>query len=340
MQFRPDSLRWAIENYDFLSKYFQLIRSPKFPLNERESRKWHVTLNIPKLKQTNGGKYSLYLIRTKDSKHESGDIYIEASVSFETSTGKIYNCCNYTGNMHNYYLEWQLIGEKFYKELAWDENSNQTLILHASLRVLNSIEHICTKLSDDKTLRDVTIYVGNRSFRAHKAILAARSKVFASMFSSKSGEQTNSTVKIKDLKPETVKVMLDFIYTGKVDYLDFSKSSGELLDAAEKFDLKRLKELCIEEMYRSLEYDYRNVAKILEVADTHSIPDLKEAALKSAIGNRQSLRDLVDFKTLMSNRPYLMTELINIGENTVDNIRDINGKEEKKIFTAETELRP
>lgn len=60
------------------------------------------------------------------------------------------------------------------------------------------------------------------------------------MFSSEMSEKNNSLVEIKDLTSETIEKMLHFIYTDQVDDHDLKESASELLDAAEKYDLRRL----------------------------------------------------------------------------------------------------
>lgn len=72
--------------------------------------------------------------------------------------------------------------------------------------------------------------------------------------------------------------MLSFIYSDKVDDLDLKVSAIELLTATEKYDLKKLKEICIVAMHKNL--GVHNVVKILEYADIYSIPDLKKVSLK------------------------------------------------------------
>ena len=53
--------------------------------------------------------------------------------------------------------------------------------------------------------------------RCHKAVLAARSDVFAAMFSHKATtESTTNEVHIRDTEPDILEQLLNFVYTDKV----------------------------------------------------------------------------------------------------------------------------
>uniref|UniRef100_A0A1A9VF19 BTB domain-containing protein n=1 Tax=Glossina austeni TaxID=7395 RepID=A0A1A9VF19_GLOAU len=87
-------------------------------------------------------------------------------------------------------------------------------------------------LFDNEKFSDVTLAVGGREFQAHKAILAARSDVFAAMFEHEMEERKLNRVAITDVDHEVLKEMLRFIYTGKAPNLD--KMADDLLAAADK----------------------------------------------------------------------------------------------------------
>ena len=74
--------------------------------------------------------------------------------------------------------------------------------------------------------------MNKKEFYAHKAILAARSPVFAAMFQHDLAEKKQNRVDITDMEPEVLREMLRFIYTGKAPALD--KLDADLLAAADK----------------------------------------------------------------------------------------------------------
>ena len=96
-----------------------------------------------------------------------------------------------------------------------------------------------SKLSDDfntlfesPNFSDVTLACGNREFKAHKAILAARSVVFNAMFEHEMLEGKSNHVEIKDVEAEVMSEVLRFIYTDKSNNVD--KMADMLLSAADK----------------------------------------------------------------------------------------------------------
>ncbi|KAG8173273.1 hypothetical protein JTE90_015427 [Oedothorax gibbosus] len=79
---------------------------------------------------------------------------------------------------------------------------------------MNSMATDMGKLFLDGMFSDLTINVGFRKFRAHTAILAARSQVFVAMLQSDMKEKTEKTLAI-DSDPEVFEHFLYYLYTGK-----------------------------------------------------------------------------------------------------------------------------
>ncbi|EPY76307.1 speckle-type POZ protein isoform X2 [Camelus ferus] len=82
-------------------------------------------------------------------------------------------------------------------------------------------------------------------------------------------------VEINDVDPEVFKEMMRFIYTGKAPNLD--KMADNLLAAADKYALERLKVMCEEALCSNLSVE--NVADTLVLADLHSAEQLKAQAI-------------------------------------------------------------
>lgn len=325
VKFRTSSIRWTIEDYYFVSKTVKLLKSPVFPVDEEETPRWYIEFEPPEITQDNEKHFKIKL-RGKFS----NKIYILVTLSIESDSRKVFEFD--TGRYlidQNICISWnQVIGKRLHKELDWNEESDKNLIITCEVRTYDSTEHVYKKSSpqfhesndliqdistffaDNETLQDVSIFVEDSKFGAHKAILAARSKVFEAMFSHEMSEKLNSSFEIKDLRPKTVETMLRFIYTDKVDNMDLKESAPELFAAAEKYDLKRLKEICITYMQKNVEIG--NVSKMLEVADIYSILDLKKRALQFVASHRQNVKNLEEFKILIAERPHLMIEFLDI----------------------------
>ena len=101
-----------------------------------------------------------------------------------------------------------------------------------------------------KEMSDVQIKCGDQTFDCHKVILSARSPVFNRMLLSEMKEKASGVVDLTDTRPEVVKELLKFIYTGTC-YIDADEEPEpgleivcELLEAADKYELEHLKKMC------------------------------------------------------------------------------------------------
>lgn len=88
-----------------------------------------------------------------------------------------------------------------------------------------------------KQFTDFEFLVGGKIFHAHRVVLAARSPVMAKMFAQSDME----FLRVEDIDVHTFEHFLHFIYTGR---LTTSAGQGQLLLAAERFQIDTLKTLC------------------------------------------------------------------------------------------------
>lgn len=105
--------------------------------------------------------------------------------------------------------------------------------------------------------------------------MAARSPVFAAMFEHEMEERKHNRVEISDVDHEVFREMLRFIYTGKAANLE--RMADDLLAAADKYALERLKVMCEEALCTNLSTE--NSAEVLILADLHSADQLKAQAI-------------------------------------------------------------
>ena len=123
---------------------------------------------------------------------------------------------------------------------------------------------------------DVTFYIGDREFPAHKAILVTRSKVFASMFEYETKENLTNQIEIEDIEPQVFQELLRFIYTGQVP-LYMGTIAAALLIAADKYLLDGLKMICENYLLRYISPE--NCVVLLLNGDLENPTErLKEAA--------------------------------------------------------------
>jgi speckle-type POZ protein len=131
------------------------------------------------------------------------------------------------------------------------------------------------QLFNRKSLSDVVIEVQQEKFEVHKAILAAHSPVFLTMFHSDLTEKQTNTLKIEGIEPAVFKEVLRFIYTDQVEKLD--ELAVELMAVADRYMLELLKSKC--EAHLAGKITVENCVDLLMLADLHSAVGLKTFVL-------------------------------------------------------------
>ncbi|XP_071730289.1 BTB/POZ domain-containing protein At1g55760-like [Rutidosis leptorrhynchoides] len=119
---------------------------------------------------------------------------------------------------------------------------------------------------------DIIINASDGSIGAHRAVLAARSPVFRSMFSHDLKEKEMSVINISDMSMEACQAFLNYIY-GNIVEQNFLTHRLDLLKAAEKYDVMDLKEACHESLLQDI--DTNNVLERLQNASLYHLPKLK-----------------------------------------------------------------
>lgn len=152
------------------------------------------------------------------------------------------------------------------------------------------------------TLTDVVVYAEGHAFPAHKAVLAARSPVFQSLFERLARENRPNTILINDLSYEVVQELIAFLYSGKVNLV-----SLELLSAAERYSIKGLKRICTKTLVKKLSMS--TCVDTLIASHVNKCPDLETAAVKYTASNWKYVRREKNCGNLY-NWPLLLVKVI------------------------------
>lgn len=174
--------------------------------------------------------------------------------------------------------------------------------LSKRLKFLDDFEYL---LSNDE-LSDVTVTADGKSFKLHKCILSLRSSVFQAMFKNDMTEKITNSVKIEDVKYEVLDTMFRYIYTGKVD--NFEKIIGDVLIAAEKYNITGLKQLCEETMSDNLSKD--NSIEYLHLATMNNAGKLKEDSIKFISLHIEDFILKSEFRKLGMQHPEVLLKII------------------------------
>jgi speckle-type POZ protein len=124
------------------------------------------------------------------------------------------------------------------------------------------------------------------------------------MFEHEMEERKHNRVDITDVDHEVLREMLRFIYTGKASNLE--KMADDLLAAADKYALERLKVMCEEALCTNLSID--NAAEILILADLHSADQLKAQAIDFINTHATDVMDTPGWKSMIQTHPHLIAE--------------------------------
>ncbi|EMS58853.1 BTB/POZ and MATH domain-containing protein 1 [Triticum urartu] len=165
---------------------------------------------------------------------------------------------------------------------------------------------------------DVSFVVGGETFRAHWAVLAARSLVFRVEIFGSLAEATMQCITLHEIEPSTLKAILRFMYTDRlsVDFdpesFSFSPTAQQLrhiLAAADRYDIGRLKLMCAQKLWDMVSVE--TVTTTLGYADMYGCPELKNRCLDFCMAGKNFTRIVVTegYLWLMQRFPSVIDEI-------------------------------
>uniref|UniRef100_A0A1I7YCP1 BTB domain-containing protein n=1 Tax=Steinernema glaseri TaxID=37863 RepID=A0A1I7YCP1_9BILA len=172
---------------------------------------------------------------------------------------------------------------------------------------------------ESERLADCTINVDGKEFKAHRCILAQHSEVFRSMFTNDSMiEAQKGEIDITDSKPEAVRAMLEFIYTGSTtltladgyngSYQSDKQYAQDVLAIADKYAILSLKEQC--ERFLANSVDAKTVASTIMFADTYSANILRVACTRFIMSNQRDVIRSAEWRQLKRERGDLINGVL------------------------------
>ncbi|XP_057321798.1 speckle-type POZ protein-like [Microplitis mediator] len=158
--------------------------------------------------------------------------------------------------------------------------------------IKSQMSHDYEELYNSKIGSDVVVEVGDKEFPAHKIILIARSPVLAAMFSHEMIEKKDNRLTIIDIDPEIFEKVLEYIYTDKV--VDLDDDANDLLEAADKYQLETLKQMCQNSLSKSLTAE--NSIYLMTLAERHNAKELLEYVSEFMVVNAEEIIETKNFK--------------------------------------------
>lgn len=158
--------------------------------------------------------------------------------------------------------------------------------------------HSVSQLYSESLFSDVTLCVGTDQVHCHRNILAASSPFFMGMFQSELDESRQSRIPIKEMEASTLRLVLDYIYTGKVALSVDNVQS--VLSAANLFQLIALRDGCASFMTHQISVD--NCVGLYFFARAHECHELAETARQLVNAEFEAVCHLPEFLSLPADK--------------------------------------
>ncbi|XP_041493784.1 speckle-type POZ protein-like [Microtus oregoni] len=321
------SYRWTISNFSFCleGNLGNDIASPTFSPGANDKYKWIMKLYLNGTKEESRGYLSVFLVLCSSPK---SSVWGKFQFGIINAKGEEFQIMNNQSVLRFNQNEGWGITKFILRDFLFSTRClllpDDKLTLYCEVSVVQYEISIseqnmqpvidiprCTlvdnlgELWENSCFTDCCLVVKDQEFRAHKAILTARSPVFRAMFEHDMEESRMNHIEIHDLKPEVFKAMMNFIYTGKEPVLH--SMADAVLAAADKYGLERLKVMCESALCRDLSVE--NAAYTHFLVDLHSSVQLKSRAMDFVTSHASEVLQTSSWMTVVDSYPNLVAKV-------------------------------
>jgi hypothetical protein len=134
------------------------------------------------------------------------------------------------------------------------------------------------------------------TFPAHRLIVASCSSILAELCESHSA---TTPIQINDVKPNVFRLLLSYIYGGKVSDDDMKTHARDIIDAADKHGVVNLKLEAEASFVVGATFTIENVMDHLLYAESKNLALLKEAAMDYMMENRDEVLEKLSFTDMV-----------------------------------------
>ena len=131
------------------------------------------------------------------------------------------------------------------------------------------------------------------TFHAHRLILKACSAILADLIESEGGPTTR--IEITNVSADVFRLLLYYIYGGKIADEDMKFHVREIIDAADKYGVISLKLEAEAHLVQATTFTIENVKEVLIYADSMNCALLKEAAMDFVVQNKDEVMSKISF---------------------------------------------
>ena len=305
---------WKIKNFsDRPEQKGEFVRSKVFRVvGESDTvTKWELQVFPKGQKGSEADSFTVRLANCSEVK-----VKVNCNLSFIIN-GKELNFFSRIGSIKPN-LPWGAAQFRYLKNGEW-AHGHADLMIQCKISVMEIDNNLNKMNRDQMTLDlakafksknsnafDVKVKCGDASFECSKFMLTSMSPVFRSMFEANMIESQTNVIEIVDLQPEVLAEMLQYIHTGLIP--NVRNFPQDLLVAADRYQLERLKSSCQEILIDSL--DVENCISFLTLSDIYNALNLRRAALKYVTKNMTSISSSCDWRKELSGFPSLMADMI------------------------------
>ncbi|XP_037540970.1 kelch-like protein 7 isoform X2 [Nematolebias whitei] len=165
-----------------------------------------------------------------------------------------------------------------------------------------SHESSCLKVMNDFRKEgefcDVVLVVQGRRFPAHRVVLAAASHFFRLMLTTNMKESASRELELRDVEPEVVEQLTEYLYTARVSVNEGNVQS--LLLTADLYQIDPVKTKCLDFLRERI--NASNCLGVSALADLISCPRLKAKAENFAVHNFTEVVKCSEFLQLEESR--------------------------------------
>ncbi|KAK5970550.1 BTB and MATH domain-containing protein 42 [Trichostrongylus colubriformis] len=202
-------------------------------------------------------------------------------------------------------VEYLTPGSKISVESADDE---ECTLEDVDGKVEQSIRESNREMWESEQFSDYVVKVGSKEIKARRCILEQHSPVFRSMFNNESMiEAKEGIIDIQDAKYESVRAMVEFMYTGSTDTMD-SNSVDKVLAIADKYEVLPLKEQSDRIISNTI--TQKNITSIAVFADTYTATLLKQAVIECLTVHHKNIIRTPEWRAMKKDRYELANELL------------------------------
>lgn len=151
--------------------------------------------------------------------------------------------------------------------------------------------------------------VGDREFKCHRSILAARSPVFLAMVTHDTKEKATGVIEVQDAEPDIFSDFLHYLYTGNVKNLN-TESAVDLYTLSDKYQVIELKNNCFKHMIKNISME--NFCDFINLSLRHDEKELTDACIQFFKETWNSLEIIKTWKwqLFMTENPIACNELL------------------------------